>query len=271
MQILNERVLAQDILDNGFGYRRCIFKQLQSVVRYLHHEGETKEDILKKCADLLKNYDEDGFKYAEMIDLENNSKPLEELYDISLKQEYRQDKYVYFSNQEMAYIDELKSTRSQRMLFTVMALLKFQKENLKNDRNFISTSVTDILKMAGTHSASSSERRQLWSEILNTGKAEIFVTQKGEDVCYRPMYKPQESECCTIPVSNAVPFGEQWIMLMHKDMFQCVDCKQWFPKQGLRETMRCRHCNEIYRRNYIKQKVREGRKRKKEIENGKKN
>ena len=99
MQILNDRVLAQDILDNGFGYRRCIFKQLQSVVRYLHHEGETKENILKKCADLLKNYDEDGFKYAEMIDLENNSKPLEELYDISLKQEYRQDKYVYFSNQ----------------------------------------------------------------------------------------------------------------------------------------------------------------------------
>ena len=45
MEILNDRVLAEDILANGFAYRKCIFKQLQSVIRHLHHIGEDKEEI----------------------------------------------------------------------------------------------------------------------------------------------------------------------------------------------------------------------------------
>ena len=264
MEILNDRILAEDILANGFTYRKCVFKQLQSVIRYLTHGGKDKEEIITTCADVLREFDKDNLRYADVIDIDNNPSVLEGLYNDSLKHEYKDDKYVYFSNQEMNYIDELKSTRSQRMLFTVMCLLKFQRERMTKERNFISTASADIMRMAGTTSASSIERRQLWNEILTTGKAEIFVTQKGEDVCYRPLYKNGENECYTIPVSNTVPFGEQWVMLTHKDMFQCVDCGKWFKRNGLRKTSRCKECNEKYRRNYIKEKVREGRKRKKE-------
>ena len=264
MEILNDRVLAEDILANGFAYRKCIFKQLQSVIRHLHYIGKDKEEILNTCARLLKEFDKDDIRYGDIIEVDSDNSILDKLYDDSLKHLYLEDKYVYFSNQEMSYIDELKSTRSQRMLFTVMCLLKFQKDTHKKERNFISTSAADIMRLAGTISTSSKERRQLWNEILTSGKAEIFVTQKGEDVCYRPLYQNRENECFTIPVTNAVPFGEQWIMLMHKDMFQCTDCGQWFKRNGLRKTSRCKACNEIYRRNYIKEKVREGRKRKKE-------
>ena len=270
MEIINDKVVSLNLLKEGFTYKKCIFKQLQCLIRYLDNEGWDKDSVINKCVDLLRELDQDNAHYTDIIDLENNPSILNNLYSDAFKKEYLGDRSVYFSKEEMAYIDELESTRSQRMLFTVMALLKFQQTVLgKKEKKFITTPVADILRFAGTTATPSSERRSLWKDIIVKGKIQIFVTQKGEDVCYKPLYQPSSPEVYDVEVSTASLFGEQWLTLMKKDMYQCIDCGQWFKKNKLRKIMRCPECNKIYRRKYIAKKVRELKKQRKEkVDNG---
>lgn len=270
MEIINDKVIGESLLTQGFTYRKCIFKQLQCLIRYLVNIGWQKEDVIEKCVELLKLIDKDNAHYTDIIDLENNPSILNNLYHDALKRDFLGDKVIYFSKEEMSYIDELESTRSQRMLFTVMALLKFQQNILnKQERKFITTPVADILRMAGTTATPSSERRTLWKDIIVKGKIQIFVTQKGEDVCYKPLYQSSPGEIYNIEVNTSTPFGEQWLTLMKKDMYQCIDCGQWFKKNKLRKIMRCPECNKVHRRKYIAEKVRELKKQRKErVKNG---
>lgn len=266
MEIVNDRIVAEGLLQNGFTYKKCFFYQLESLVRYLAQENKTREEIIGECVRLLKEYDTKGTHYADIIEVDNENGILQKLYESSLRKKYLDDSFIYFSQEELAFVDGLSSTRAQRMLFTVMCLLKFRREILGKNSSFITNTNADILRLAGI-SLPSKERRELWKEIVDKGKIEIFVTQKGEDVCYRPLFPTAPNQEYNIPVSTAELFGEQWLKIMHKDMFQCEECGGWFKRKNLKNIKRCPECNKKHRRRYLAKKVREFRERKKE-ENG---
>ena len=281
MEILNDRIKAQELLTQGFVYRKCYFKQLQSLIRYMDANGENREDIIARCAQLLQVEDKEGYKYADIIDVENDTRVLDSLYELALKRKYRDDMTVYFSQEEMNFIDEVKTDRGQRVLFTIMALLKVQQlKDLelgsKKIKSFITTKTVDILKLANISSIKTKERNALLGSLLKAGKLEMFVTTKGEDICYRPLYKVMGNEEYTIPATTAESFGKQWVSLMRKDMFQCVDCGQWFPESRRRggeegvnyqKSLRCKECNKIHIRELKREWKRENDKRKKEGKN----
>ena len=263
MEILNDRIVAEGLLEQGFTYKKCFFFQLESLVRYLAQKGKSKEETLDTCVKILKEYDTKGTHYSDIIEVDNENGILQKLYESSLKKAYLDDTTIYFSKEEMESIDELASIRAQRMLFTVICLLKFRKDILGKTCSFITNTNAEILRMAGV-SLPSNERRSLWKEIVDSGKIEIFVTQRGEDVCYRPLLPRVEGQEYNIAVSTAIPFGEQWLTLMRKDMYQCEDCGGWFKRKNLKNIKRCPECNKKHRRKYLATKVREFRKREKE-------
>lgn len=283
MEILNDRVKAQELLDKGFVFRKCFFKQLQSLIRYMYAEGKEKDEIIRECARLLRVEDKEGYKYSDIIDIDNDSRVLDNLYESAIKKRYKDDLTVYFSQGEMNYIDEVKTDRGQRVLFTIMALLKVQQmkdleAGAKKIKTFITTKIVDIMKFANISTIKNKERNALMSSLLSTGKLEMFVTTKGEDICYRPLYKASPGEEYTMPVTTAEPFGKQWVSLMRKDMFQCVDCGQWFPESRRRggaegvnyqKSLRCKECNKIHIRELKREwKRKADKKKKEEKENG---
>ena len=243
----------------------------------MNANGESRENIVARCAQLLQVEDKEGYKYADIIDVQNDSRVLDSLYELALKRKYIDDMTVYFSQEEMNFVDEVKTERGQRILFTIMALLKVQQlkdleSGAKKIKSFITTKTVDILKLANINSAKIKERNALLSGLLKAGKLEMFVTTRGEDICYRPLYKPTGKEEYTMPVTTTETFGKQWVKLMRKDMFQCVDCGQWFPESrrhggegvNYQKSLRCKECNKIHTRNLKRDWKRKNDKKKKE-------
>lgn len=255
MVILNDRLVAEELMNKGFILKKKVFVQLHSLIRHLVFNGYNKEDTLNVCRGVLL-----GLEDVRLFGGEDNIEvSLKNAYSNALKIPYTDDLTIEISKEEIEAIKKVPLIRQQKIVFTILAIERFQSLNYKvKPKDFICVNIGDILKLAGCDNIYSSSRYSLLNGLTSGGYLEVFNGKK--DICYRAaMRKPPISEEeVGAEVNNWENLGEQWIKISGQDSYTCKMCGGVFPKlKSGHDNEYCPECFKIHRREYIANKVRE--------------
>ena len=269
MEIINDRVMAEKLLKDGPVEQVRLLKQLTSVILYCVHLGKPKEDVVAFCKEFLRTGDPEGYVYTDEWIARGG---IESFYEnVKEKGKYKGDCEVDFTESEMNYINSLPSLRPQKILFTIMALLRLQNLHNPNWETYINSTDLDIFRLSGCKNSNGRERKSILRILETEGALSTFVkidrVSKNETkakVCYQPIKIESGENEKIYKVNNIESFGKQWVDLMQKNVFYCQCCGQRFEGDAAHPATYCRDCFKELRKKYIAEKVAELRKRKKE-------
>lgn len=251
MIVFDELSFANKMIEKGFVKCFSIY-ELSIYAKYLKYQNQTNEEIEKELIAFSEKWSKD-FIYE--VDYPKIDKALKSIDEYSL----RIAKPTYLTENEWDKIMELNNEKYRRVLFTMLIISKFYKNNntkiIKEDNTienkykdvyFCNFSDSDILKLSGVRFKDKNDKNKMFNYFYNNEYVDITQGKKSIRIISIVDNNSDIKETIS-DYENIILYYER---LIGEKISKCKECERLFRqnKANNRE-----YCNQ--HKGYIKQET----------------
>lgn len=286
MIVLNEEKFARDVISGARQDVKSLKKKVELLTRYHYHVLHKDDDTNYRATVSWMELHHDIFcenSYSNLISGYIKKAPKRPFYNIES---------VKFTSHEMQVIKECNDIRQEKVLFVLLCMAKVQRDANGFDNGFVSYNITDLFKMARVN-VPTKERTGILNKLYRAGLIDVankvdakglFVRIMGnaeddialelnEQDCNELAYAylkyigdKKISRCskCGKLIKPSKKFGNVCKGCQENDTESrtnwCIDCGKEFEVSVFNtKTCRCEDCQNRYRKNYMRDLMKEKR------------
>jgi len=227
--ILNEKNYIEDILRDPYLPNKPS-ELLSRVARYYHHHGYNKSKIEELLKDFL-------IKSDPMINIVRFQPLIDKIVANAGKYELIQIDGVSITHNEIHYIQNIKSIRARRVMFTLLCLAKYSNAINKKNNNWVNKTDKEIFKLSNTM-ISTNNQSLILNDLYTNGYIKFSHIIDNMNIRIENVdYDGEEA----IFITDFRNLGNQYMRYIGGDYMECSCCGLVIKRTG-RTQKYCKDC-----------------------------